>query len=144
MNITATTIYYNCDLPDCTLQEWITTSAGSGDFSNLLNDARATNTRHLLALHRQYLDRSISKVTWLTIAEEPFMFHQANLRQTDVPSSTVGNQSGKFSLLQIWVETVMQEMMRLTNWPILTSKHDDMAKLFTQRMAREYVITSHI
>jgi hypothetical protein len=55
MNITATTIYYNCDLPACTLQEWINTSGGSGDFNNLLNDARVTNTRHLLALHRQYL-----------------------------------------------------------------------------------------
>ena len=71
------------------------------------------------------------------------MFHQANLRQTDVPSTTVGNQSGKLSLLQIWVETVMQEMIRLTNWPILTAKHDDMATQFTQRMTREYVITSH-
>jgi hypothetical protein len=71
------------------------------------------------------------------------MFHQANLRQTDVPSRTVGNQSGKLSLLQIWVETVMQEMIRLTNWPILTAKHDDMATQFMQRMTREYVITSH-
>jgi len=65
------------------------------------------------------------------------MFHQANLRQTDVPSSTVGNQSGQLSLLQIWVETVMQEMMRLTNWPILTVKHDDLATVFMQRMTRE-------
>jgi hypothetical protein len=143
MNITATTIYYNCDLPACTLQEWIDTSGGSGDFNNLLNDARATNTRHLLSLHRQYLHRDMSQVNSLTITEDAFMFHQANLRQTDVPSSTVGNQSGKLSLLQIWVETVMQEMIRLTNWPILTAKHDDLATQFVQRMTREYVITSH-
>lgn len=65
------------------------------------------------------------------------MFHQANLRQTDVPSSTVGNQSGQLSLLMIWVETVMQEFVRLVNWPVLTAKHDDMANYFLQRMARE-------
>lgn len=28
----ATTIYYNCDLPACTTQEWIDTSGGSGTF----------------------------------------------------------------------------------------------------------------
>lgn len=114
----ATTIYYNCDLPNCTTQEWINTSGGSGDFTTLLNDARATNTRHLLGLHH-----------------DPFMFHQANLRQTDVPSSTVGSQSGQLSLLQIWVETVVQEMTRLTTWPILSLKHDDIAAQFTNRMA---------
>ena len=47
----ATTIYYNCDLPDCTLHEWINTSAGSGDFNSLLANARDTNARHLLGLH---------------------------------------------------------------------------------------------
>jgi hypothetical protein len=47
----ATTIYYNCDLPDCTLHEWINTSAGSGDFQHLLDDARTANAFHLLGLH---------------------------------------------------------------------------------------------
>jgi hypothetical protein len=48
----ATTIYYNCDLPDCTLHEWINTSGGSGDFQHLLDDARSTNTLHLLGLRQ--------------------------------------------------------------------------------------------
>ena len=48
----ATTIYYNCDLPDCTLQEWITTSGGSGDFNHLLDNARDFNSVHLLGLHQ--------------------------------------------------------------------------------------------
>lgn len=116
----ATTIYYNCDLPACTTAEWINTSGGSGDFTSLLNDARLTNTRHLLGLH-----------------QDPYMFHQANLRQTDVASSTVGSQSGKLSLLQIWVETITQEMSRLTTWPIVSLKHDDVATQFTNRMARD-------
>lgn len=60
----ATTIYYNCDSADCTLKEWIDTSGGSGDFANLLRDARQTNVRYLFALHA-----------------DPYMFHQANMRQ---------------------------------------------------------------
>jgi hypothetical protein len=47
----ATTIYYNCDLPSCTLNEWINTSGGFGDYQTLLDDARYSNSRHLLGLH---------------------------------------------------------------------------------------------
>lgn len=112
----ATTIYYNCDLPECTTQEWIDTSGGSGDFNALLDNARLTASRHLLGLHH-----------------DPYMFHQANLRQIDIPSSTIGSQSGQLSLIMSWVETVVQEMTRLTTWPILTLKHDDIAALFMDR-----------
>ena len=47
----ATLIYYNCDLPACTLQEWIDTSAGKGTFNDLMNNARDTAMRNLLGLH---------------------------------------------------------------------------------------------
>lgn len=47
----ATRIYYNCDLPDCTVKEWIATSAGSGDYSNLLATELADTTRHLFGLY---------------------------------------------------------------------------------------------
>ncbi|KAJ9646456.1 hypothetical protein H2201_001415 [Coniosporium apollinis] len=116
----ATTIYYNCDTPDCTLQEWIDTSGGSGDFQNLLRDARAVNTRHLLGLH------------W-----DPFMFHQANMRQTDMPNTVVNGVSAKLSLLQIWVEVIVQEMVRLTSWPIISLKHDDIGTTFQKREIRD-------
>ncbi|KAB5559933.1 hypothetical protein GE09DRAFT_1115011 [Coniochaeta sp. 2T2.1] len=116
----ATTIYYNCDLPACTLAEWINTSGGSGDFNALLDNARFTNTRYLLGLQ-----------------PDPFMFHQANLRQGDTPTFTVGSQTGKLSLIQIWVETITQEMTRLTNWPIKSLKHDDIGALFTSRQTRD-------
>ncbi|KAJ9624482.1 hypothetical protein H2203_005217 [Taxawa tesnikishii (nom. ined.)] len=114
-----TTIYYNCDLPACTTQEWIDTSAGSGSFTDLLDYERFITSRYLLALR-----------------QDPYMFHQANLRSSDVPGTTVGSVT-VYSLIQIWVETVTQEMMRLTNWPIVTKKHDDLAQLFLQRMARD-------
>ncbi|KAI9900083.1 hypothetical protein N3K66_004345 [Trichothecium roseum] len=113
----ATTIYYNCDKPACTVQEWIDTSGGSGNFNNLLDDARRTNTRYLLGLQ-----------------SDPYMFHQANLRQTDMETITVGSKTGKMSLVMAWVETIAQEMYRLTDWPITSLKHDDTAKYFIDRM----------
>lgn len=116
----ATTIYYNCDTQECTTQEWVVTSGGSGTFTNLLNDARTTNSRYLLGLH-----------------PDPYMFHQANLRTGDVDNITIGPVSGALSLIQIWVEVVAQEMMRLTNWPIFSLKHDDIGQLFLDRVTLE-------
>lgn len=79
------------------MAEWIATSAGSGDFNTLLGIEKATNTRHLLGLHHDL-----------------FMFHQANLRQTDVATITLPNGStGQYSLFQTWIETVVTEMIRL-------------------------------
>lgn len=115
-----TTIYWNCDLPDCTLQEWKDTASGKGTFQDLLTFERNTATRYLLGLRK-----------------DGFMFHQANLRQTDVASLTIGSQSGKLSLLQAWTETISQEMTRLTNWPLISKKHDDLAQTFIDRMARD-------
>jgi hypothetical protein len=113
-------IYFNCDFPNCTLSEWINTSGGSGSFNDLLTFARQTGTGYLLRLHH-----------------DPFMFHQANLRQTDQPTSTIGSQTGQFSLLMTWVETVVQEFTRLVNWTVLTLKHDDLGDLFMARMTRD-------
>jgi hypothetical protein len=47
----ATVIYYNCDLPACTLQEWIDTSGGKGTFNDLIADAKNTAIRNLMGLH---------------------------------------------------------------------------------------------
>ncbi|KAF4554718.1 Hypothetical protein D9617_3g017860 [Elsinoe fawcettii] len=116
----ATTIYYNCDTADCTTNEWIATSGGKGTFTDLLNDARSVNVRHLLGLH-----------------QDPFMFHQANLRHHDAASYTVGSVSGQMSLLQVWTETITQELTRLTNWAVVTYKHDDIGKEFRNRMTRD-------
>lgn len=38
-------------MPDCTVLEWINTSAGSGDINTLLEVEKQTNVRHLLGLH---------------------------------------------------------------------------------------------
>ncbi|KAL2678907.1 hypothetical protein Neosp_009659 [[Neocosmospora] mangrovei] len=112
----ATTIYYNCDTAECTTQEWIDTSGGSGDFTSLLDNARTENTRYLLGLQA-----------------DPYMFHQANMRQVDMETITIGDQTGKMSLIMAWVETITQELYRLTDWPIVSLKHDDIAQYFLDR-----------
>ena len=99
----ATRIYYNCDTPACTLQEWIDTSAGSGTFADLLATEKADTMRHLFGLYH-----------------EGYMFHQANLRNADVDPITINGVSGKYSIMQAWVETVVQEFVRLAEWPIIT------------------------
>ncbi|KAK2623886.1 hypothetical protein QTJ16_006520 [Diplocarpon rosae] len=116
----ATNIYYNCQLPACTVAEWINTSAGQGDWNALLTLEKATNTRHLLGLHH-----------------DPYMFHQANLNYVTAGMTTINGQSKKLSMLQAWGETVVQEMVRLVTWPMLSLKHDDIAADFTNRMARD-------
>ncbi|RMJ19423.1 hypothetical protein CDV36_000873 [Fusarium kuroshium] len=112
----ATTIYYNCDTAECTTKEWIDTSGGSGNFTNLLDNARTENTRYLLGLQA-----------------DPYMFHQANMRQSDMETITIGDQTGKMSLIMSWVETITQELYRLTDWPIVSLKHDDIAQYFLDR-----------
>jgi len=117
----ATNIYYNCDSAECTVKEWTDTSAGAtGNITTLLDIERAANSRHLLGLHH-----------------DPFMFHQANLRYSDVTNTIVNGASQKYSLLQMWVETVLTEVTRLVNWPIITLKSDDITAAFSSRMARD-------
>lgn len=53
----------------------------------------------------------------LALRHDAYMFHQANLRQTDVDSTTVNGVASQFSLLQMWVETVMQEFIRMYTSP---------------------------
>lgn len=89
-------MYYNCYDGPCTSAEWVATSGGWGDYTDLLEFSRTTYTRQLLGLRH-----------------DSYMFHQANLRTGDTPSITIGDQSGNLSLLQTWVELVSQEMMRL-------------------------------
>lgn len=106
----ATRIYYNCDTPDCTTQEWIDTSAGSGGFDDLLAQEKADTMRHLFGLYRG-----------------PYMFHQANLRNANVSNITINGVSSQISIFQAWVETQVQEFVRLATWPIITLKHQDVS-----------------
>tara|TARA_R110002060_G_scaffold60748_5_gene70309 strand:+ start:150 stop:401 length:252 start_codon:yes stop_codon:yes gene_type:complete len=81
--------------------EWIAIAQGSGTITDLLTLEKSTNTRHLFSLHH-----------------DPYMFHQANMRQADVqttiaPGGGLTAKSGQWSLLQMWVETVLGEFVRV-------------------------------
>lgn len=108
----ATRIYYNCHSANCTTEEWINTSAGSGDFYDLIAVEKQDTMRHLFGLHH-----------------DPYMFHQANLRQTDVDELTINGVTAKYSLFQAWVETMVQEFVRLADWPVISLKHQDVSFL---------------
>ncbi|EHL02098.1 hypothetical protein M7I_1877 [Glarea lozoyensis 74030] len=54
-----------------------------------------------------------------------------------MPKTTINGVSTKYSLLQAWVETIVQELIRVVNWPIISLKHDDMALGFLNRMKRD-------
>jgi len=116
----ATAIYYDCSDANCTTTEWVQTDSGTNSFDVLIANEKFQNSFHLLSL-----------------SQAPYMFHQANLRTIDVATYTVGAQTAQMSLLQIWVETVTQEMSRLTNWPLVTLPHDTIAQKFVDRMTRD-------
>lgn len=113
-------IYYNCDTPSCTLQEWIDTSAGTGDFNNLMAHEKADFMRHFFGLSR-----------------DGVMFHQLNLRSTGMSPITTPYGTTVNSLFQAWVEQTVFEFTRLVNWPMQTLKQADLVTAFTNRMARD-------
>ncbi|KAF2728798.1 hypothetical protein EJ04DRAFT_590727 [Polyplosphaeria fusca] len=119
------TIYYNCDLPDCDNTEWKTIAAGSGDFNAQLAYERDVNTPYLIGLR------------W-----DPYMFHQANMRISDTSKITLLGVNKKWSLLMAWVESVMGEYLRLAQWPVITLKHDDIAQAIINRRIRDNCLPS--
>ncbi|KGO69938.1 hypothetical protein PITC_046330 [Penicillium italicum] len=116
----ASRIYYNCDTPACTVAEWIATSAGSGTFQDLLNIEKGETMRHLFGLFH-----------------DGYMFHQANLRNIDVDPITINGVSERYSIMQAWVETQVQEFVRLAEWPIITLTHQEMSASFLARYNRD-------
>ena len=66
-----------------------------------------------------------------------FMFHQANLRTQGIPAIPVNGVSSRVSIFQAWVEIVVQEFVRLVNWPMISLKQQDLAKAFLDRQTRD-------
>lgn len=113
----ATEMNYNCASSQCVVKQYKDFGGKATNFQGILDIARATNVNYLMNLQA-----------------DPYMFHQANLRTIDHPTITVGSQTGKFSLLQSWVETITQELMRLTTWPMTSQTHDEFTHYFLDRM----------
>jgi hypothetical protein len=66
-----------------------------------------------------------------------FMFHQANLRTQGLAAIPINGVSSRVSIFQAWVEIVVQEFVRLVNWPMITLKQADLAQTFLDRQTRD-------
>jgi hypothetical protein len=55
------------------------------------------------------------------------------MRISDTPKITLLGKNKKWSLLMAWTESVIGELIRLTQWPIVTLKHDDIANAIINR-----------
>ncbi|KAI8801161.1 hypothetical protein BJ742DRAFT_859460 [Cladochytrium replicatum] len=73
---------------------------------------------------------------FLSLHQDPYMFHQANLR-TSLPAVTIGTQTGNFSLVQQWTEYVIQRMEATVSWPVTSLKLDDLLDVYLARDKRE-------
>lgn len=110
---------------ECDTAEWMS-FGNNGTFASILAIEKDANARHLLGLHH-----------------DAFMFHQANMRWEGVERhAPIGGVSGQYSLLQLWVETVVTEVTKHVNWPIISLKHDDVSLplLFFPCLTLEYFL----
>jgi hypothetical protein len=77
----------------------------------------------------QILEREASRVTRQLLSYEyaPYMFHQANLRSFEWSDN-------RESLITLWVKSVIGELRKFSNLPVLAHKMDDLAPYFLDRM----------
>ncbi|KAH7123530.1 hypothetical protein B0J11DRAFT_606326, partial [Dendryphion nanum] len=115
-----TSIYYNCDLPECVNKEWKAIAKGSGNFLSQLQYEAGVNSNYLVGLR------------W-----DPYMFHQANMRVSDTPKIDLLGKNKKYSLLMAWTEFVLNQVTINTDWPIITLKHDDISIAIINRKTRD-------
>lgn len=113
-------IYYDCDTPACTYQEWVDQHSGSGGFSALMAAELSDEMFRLFGLRH-----------------DGVMFHQLNLRNVNMNPITTPYGTTVNSLFQAWTEQTVYEFTRLVNWPMITKKQSDMAISFANRMARD-------
>lgn len=81
---------------DCDVQQWQTLTASTGDTTTLLELEKTSNVNNIITLHNNV-----------------FMFHQANLRKSGASLTTVSGAPGNFSLLQMWVEAIVTEYAKV-------------------------------
>ncbi|KAJ3021468.1 UNVERIFIED_CONTAM: hypothetical protein HDU68_009612 [Siphonaria sp. JEL0065] len=86
----------------------------------------------IMALEVKRNVHALALLSW-----QPAMFHQANARNADMPVVSFGTVSGKWSLLQQWVENVFGTFARVSNWPIVSIKEDDLVQKFVNRQIYE-------
>jgi len=71
---------------------------------------------------------------FLKLRHDPYMFHEGNLRNADFPEVTIGEATGKFGMMQQWVERMVVEINKYVDWPVRSIKMDDLAKTYLDRL----------
>jgi hypothetical protein len=118
-------VFFDCDKLACNIVEWDQTAGGDNKQADLFSFWQETWTSSLLSLH-QY----------------PFMLHQANLRYGDTQQVAIGPVSGQLSLEMMFTETIIQELIRLVTWPVITKIHDDVGQAHVNRMLQDQCLPS--
>ncbi|KAJ6258557.1 hypothetical protein Dda_6601 [Drechslerella dactyloides] len=120
-------IYFNADGPATNLQAWqdVSPSQATNNFTDLLSTERTTTSQRLLNMYN-----------------DPFSFHQANLRVWANPGVSIDGLgttgvTGPWSLIQMWVESILDEFTQYVNWPVRTLMQDDLGSDYVARMNRD-------
>src|SRR5690606_1820942 len=62
---------------------------------------------------------------------DPYMFHQGNLRAFRWPDAS---SATKRSLVTLWLDHVIDELLRYSTLPVVSIKFDEAARMLRQRM----------
>ena len=65
------------------------------------------------------------------------MFHQVNMRVSDVGPTTINGVTKPRSLLMMWAETLAAQLTALINWPLVSLKLDDLVQVYLDRMTKD-------
>jgi len=109
----------------------------------------STIEENMQEYYQRYPDRT--SVTWpqhldeeadlhirnfLKLRHDPYMFHEGNLRNEDFQPVTIGTATGKFGMMQQWVERMAVEINRYLDWPVKSIKMDKLAAVYIDRISR--------
>ncbi|ORX80163.1 hypothetical protein BCR32DRAFT_327792 [Anaeromyces robustus] len=113
-----TEMYWDCSLPEQIL--------------TLYKERGGNSTIDWTSFVRKDIENSVKN--FLKLRHDPYMFHEGNLRNEDVPEIEINGVKGKFGLMQEWVEKMVVEIRKYLEWPLITKKMDDLAQTYILRI----------
>lgn len=99
----------------------------STTYENTVKYNRAFEGTGMLATFEDILNRDTQQalVYLLQLRHNPFIFHQANLRSSDIPNHK--------SLVGLWTEKLLEKYNQYVEWPMISKKVDDIHESFLRR-----------
>ncbi|ORX75258.1 hypothetical protein BCR32DRAFT_329886 [Anaeromyces robustus] len=103
----------------------------------------------ILAYYQQFYGNTIEWTTHLKneaelhvknllkLRHDPYMFHEGNLRNVDMPEIEMEGVTGRFGLLQQWVERILAEYNKYLDWPLISIKMDNLAETYLRRLKQK-------